>query len=550
VTQISAARPRRRPRIHWLFLLFLSIIIYTQAFHRAPCKKIAVKYQFQFSECYAPNINQDLYLSEASFVMAHDAATGYLVTKNKKNKGDSYSSNAISDSVEYGDESWELQDDAAAENWEEDHDDAMNYHDYQGSTWDTFSTNLLAVYGKTQVGSVYQQLNDGARALDLRPRIYNNGTVGFHHGSLINIPLTTITLAGLLEDAKQWCNDNPKELVIIFHHELTHEAGYNALSSEVYTEIDDFYVTGDDGVVYDEDENDSQDNDDDQTSYSYFYSGIAKLKGVYREQGVPYYPCEKLSGITVGEAMQLADLSKLGGKGYLLAVDRHDMYGSFCGKANWISDELVTCHSKNDDREGNSQRYQMCTDRKNTGKLSALRDYVLQSSNNDATDDADELGPPADEYYYPFNQIQGFWQVDSTSVKIGVKHAASTLLDDNRRSNVNAEMVQLAYNQQFKKINLFSMDNVALNGNAMFSVLRNGCGQSVIKDDDEYFTCGKNLVMPHMNVSQRLPIFWNIILIVVYSSLFIMVSVMLIQAFGLREHGLQDHRLECNGVLI
>lgn len=194
----------------------------------------------------------------------------------------------------------------------------------------------------------------------------------------------------------------------------------------------------------------------------------------------------------------------------------------------------------------------MCTNRKNTGqsKLSKLQEYVLASANNDATDNADELGPPADESYYPFNQIQGFWQVDSESATIGITHAASTLLDDNRRSNVNAEMVALAYDQKFTNINLFSMDNVALNGNAMFSVLRNGCGQSVIKDDDDYFACGKNLVMPHMNVSQRLPLFWNIILIVVYSSLFIMVSVMLIQAFGLRDHGLQDHRVECNGVLL
>jgi hypothetical protein len=40
--------PRRRPRISWLFFIFLSIVINSQAFHRAPCKKIAVKYQFQF----------------------------------------------------------------------------------------------------------------------------------------------------------------------------------------------------------------------------------------------------------------------------------------------------------------------------------------------------------------------------------------------------------------------------------------------------------------------------------------------------------------------
>ncbi|KAK1747389.1 hypothetical protein QTG54_001352 [Skeletonema marinoi] len=337
----------------------------------------------------------------------------------------------------------------------------MNYNNYydgqdQGSTWNKVSTGLLALYGKTQVGSVYQQLNDGARALDLRPKIYNNGTIGFHHGSLINIPLTSITLGGLLDDAKQWCNDNPKELVILFHHELTHEAGYNALSSEVYTEIDDFYVADDDGVSTNDDEESSNDNgyndDEQKSSYSYYYSGIAKLKQVYRDHGIPYYPCDMLSGVTVGEAMGLADLSKLGGKGYLLAVDRHDMYASFCGKANWASDELVTCHSKNEERDETSQ-YQMCTDRKNTGmnKLSALQEYVLASANNDATDNAYELGPPADESYYPFNQIQGFWQVDSTSVTIGVTHAASTLLDDNRRSNVNAEMVQLAYDRNSRR---------------------------------------------------------------------------------------------------
>lgn len=269
--------------------------------------------------------------------MAHDSATGYIHTKNNNNNnnnGDSYiSDDDVSESSEYVAESWGVNDDG----------DYYNYN--QGSTWNKISTNLLAVYGKTQVGSVYEQLNDGARALDLRPRIYNNGTIGFHHGSLINIPLSTITLGGLLEDAKQWCNDNPKELVILFHHELTHEAGYNALSSEVYTEIDDFYTADDDGSVtyddaYDDEEEESKSqsqdqgddyNDDQQKSgYSYFYSGIAKLKQVYRQHYVPYYPCDVLSGITVGEAMELADLSKLGGKGYLLAVDRHDMYGEHC----------------------------------------------------------------------------------------------------------------------------------------------------------------------------------------------------------------------------
>ena len=51
------------------------------------------------------------------------------------------------------------------------------------------------------------------------------------------------------------------------------------------------------------------------------------MKEIYASAGVPYYSCDKMSGLTVGEAMTMADLSETGGKGYLLAVDRHDMYG-------------------------------------------------------------------------------------------------------------------------------------------------------------------------------------------------------------------------------
>jgi hypothetical protein len=59
------------------------------------------------------------------------------------------------------------------------------------------------------------------------------------------------------------------------------------------------------------------------------------MKEVYKNHGVPYHTCKKLSGLTVEEAMELADLSQVGnsgggsssGKGYLMAVDRHDVYG-------------------------------------------------------------------------------------------------------------------------------------------------------------------------------------------------------------------------------
>mmetsp|Transcript_10554 Transcript_10554/g.21739 ORF Transcript_10554/g.21739 Transcript_10554/m.21739 type:complete len:562 (-) Transcript_10554:183-1868(-) len=531
------------------------------AFHRAPCTETSIRRQFQFSDCYAPNLNPNIPLNQASFVMSHDSATGYLSKNQGKNMNDE----------EYQREMQKL---------------GYNQNGNNNGRWNRITTALLSLYGKTQVGSVYDQLNNGARALDLRPKIYNNGTVGFHHGSLIDIPLTSITLRGLLEDAKQWCKDNPKELVLIFHSELVHEAGYNGLSSQLYIEVDDDddYGDGDndDGVAEEYHAN-ADDGDDDtviiddafyayeykddqqeqeQQNYEYIYSGIATLKNVYDEKGVPYYSCEKLGGLNVSQAMELADLSKYGGKGYLLAVDRHDIYASFCGKANWAQDQLVTCYSStsnynNDEHDGPDQNnanipsYVQCTDRKNSGvaKLNDLKTYVTASANNDPSDSPYELGPPEDESYYPFNQIQGLWQVDATSVQIGLLHA-STLLDDNRISKVNEEMVKMAYEGQFNTINIFAIDNVALNGNAMFSVLRNQCGQSVLKDNSDEPTCGRDLIMPKMETNRTLPIFWNIVLVVVYGSLVIMVTVMLFQAFRLRNKGPQDHRLVCHGHII
>lgn len=222
----------------------------------------------------------------------------------------------------------------------------------------------------------------------------------------------------------------------------------------------------------------------------------------------------------------------------------------------------MTCHTKYYEEQQQQQHNQdgdnspqmsfiHCTDTKGTGlsKLNALKEYVTASTNNDASDNYNELGPPADESYYPFNQIQGFWQVDATSVQIGLMHA-SNLLDDNRRSDVNKEMATMAYHGEFNAISVFALDNVALNGNAMFSILRNACGQSVIPDDMENPACGQELVMPNMSTSHTLPLVWNIVLFVVYGALAVMVLIMLVQAFGLRNEGPQEHRLICHGHVV
>ena len=266
-------------------------------YQRSPCRRAsAIRGQFQLPDCRAPDLDADLAIGQASFVMAHDAATGYLL--------DAGAGGRVDDD-----------DLGGAFGGEYDGVDNMNGGGSNGSgggngsgnRWSgAIASRLLSLYGKTQSGTAYDQLNDGARALDLRPKVYNNGTVGFHHGSLIDVPLRSITLGGLLDDVRRWCDDNPTELVLLFHSELAHESGYDGLSARV--------THGDAG--------------EEDGGYYYVYAGIGRMKAVYGGRGVPYLPCERLSGLTVGEFMGMADLSKAGGgRGYLLAVDRHDMYG-------------------------------------------------------------------------------------------------------------------------------------------------------------------------------------------------------------------------------
>ena len=298
----SAAHPLLLLLLPPLLVCTVLLDVASGHYQRSPCRRAsATRRQFQLPDCRAPDLDVDLAIGEASFVMAHDAATGYLAEGAGGRRG-------RVDDDDLGD----------AFGGEYDGVDDMNGGGSKGSNgssggngsggnrWSgAIAMRLLSLYGKTQRGTAYDQLNDGARALDLRPKVYNNGTVGFHHGSLIDVPLRSITLGGLLDDVRRWCDDNPTELVLLFHSELAHESGYAGLSTGAsYGD-----AGGEDG---------------------YAYAGIARMKAVYGGRGVPYLPCERLAGITVGEVMDMADLSKTGGgRGYLLAVDRHGMYGEF-----------------------------------------------------------------------------------------------------------------------------------------------------------------------------------------------------------------------------
>jgi hypothetical protein len=375
-------------------LLVVSLVFRaTDSYIRKPCTR-DVRAQFQFPDCYVPFMDTSLLISEASFLMAHDAGTGYIHPK----------------------------------------------------------TALHWFYSKTQVGTAYEQLQSGARALDVRPKLLSNGTVILQHG-IVDIHVTLETLAS---DAVRWCNENDDELVLLLTNNLQYETAYD----------------DDDG-----------------------YRATSAMKSVYDKLGVAYYTCDAVYGLTVGDVMEMGTLS---GGGYMIALDRQDYYGSFCGKMNWVESQLVTCYPG----AGN-----ICINSKGAEPLASLKNYVLASANNDATDNSQTLGPSADLETYPFNEIQAIWQVDASSVIAGVKHLSS-LLDDNKRSNVNREMAKMIHSEEFVSISLFLIDNVALNGNAIFSILRTQCGQSIASP------CGSEVSRPRMmRVSMSRILYWSILLL-------------------------------------
>jgi hypothetical protein len=427
------------------------------AFHHNSCSSDVAK-KFQFADCYLPDLADDLLLSEAGFLLSHDAATGYL----KKSSG-------------------------------------------------LLTNGATNLYSKNQIGDVYQQLDDGARALDVRPKILTNGTIVLHHGSL---PIA-VTLERLVIDARRWAVDNPDELVLIFHSDFDY-ASTKTSSSSSYNDDDGNQDGDDDG---DGDDDNASANDDDATDDDAIVASadttVAALSQVYANLGVTYVTCADLYGLTVSEAKELAQLSPVnystgdddasGGDdsygddngnenepgqtdaptesptksptqaptetdyGYLLAMDRHDVYAGSCAKQNYVANRIVTCYSSNNE-------ILPCTDHKSV-QHRKLKEYALASANNEPTDSNSVLGPPASTYYYPFNEVQTLWQVDGISAALGVSHVSS-IIDDNTKSHLNARVVDWVYNEEFDGISLLAVDHVRLNGNALTSVLRNRCGQS------------------------------------------------------------------------
>lgn len=401
-----------------LFLIFSRwSFLFVSAFNKRNCRGRAVRNQFQHPDCYVPDLDRNLLLSEASFLMAHDAATGYI---NKK----------------------------------------------KSAHW---------FYSKTQEGSIYDQLENGARVLDIRPKYFRSGVIGLHHGS---IDIVDKTLDDVIMEAKKWCSDNPTELVIILHNEMAYQYDYDVWNY----------------------------NDDAQA-----YSSVAALMRVYANHNVAYYTCADMNELTIGDVMDFARLGNNGrnnnfnrdddgtvanaqanqfddsnSQGYLIALDRHTYDARSCAKMNWIEYQLVTCYPPSSTctstPQANTKSHYYS---EGNAAFLSLKRYLLQSANNEATDYDYMLGPPEDLEKYPFFEIQALWQQTETSITRGLAHF-SNLLRDNSKSDLNYHVMQMVYEDQFNSISLLKVDNVAKNGLALFSVLRNRCGQFYNSYSDSY----------------------------------------------------------------
>ena len=145
----------RRPILVFFALRYFTVLV--SCYKRKPCVQ---RRQFQFPDCYIPDLDPSQLLSSASFLFSHDAGTGYMKPG--------------------------------------------------------VPSTFISSYAKTQIGTAYDQLNDGARALDLRPKLLNNGTVVLQHG-FVTIP---VTLNDLVSDAMRWCAENSDELVLLLHSNL------------------------------------------------------------------------------------------------------------------------------------------------------------------------------------------------------------------------------------------------------------------------------------------------------------------------------------------
>jgi len=78
------------------------------------------------------------------------------------------------------------------------------------SVYESASPSKLVDLARNQVGGFYEQLECGARALNVRPQVHE-GELKMHHGDVG----VDVTLSLALDEVVRWAGENPAELVVL-----------------------------------------------------------------------------------------------------------------------------------------------------------------------------------------------------------------------------------------------------------------------------------------------------------------------------------------------
>lgn len=297
------------------------------------------------------------------------------------------------------------------------HDTAMGYLGEPRRYFNpTDPDDILNAWTKTQIATVTEQLDCGARVFDMRPHVTNQldddeDPLVMHHGAVVVFH----PFKSMMQEMVDWAAEHPDDLVIA---EVVHCGGD---TDELKEECD------------------------------------TKSAEVLDELGIPYIfgdDCpEGIQGMTLQGAL---DKGKLAGGGNVLGL-----WGQ-CFQSNY--DPTRSCRGYEYETAGVSRKYLCWVNGTN-------REYAVDNI-FEYLDETHATGPPDDGRLW---QMQGLWQSGQQSVTLGTTYGASLMMDQyfsriNRMLFENLTVGRWG-TQGVDGVNLLEVDDVCDQGNNIMLAL-------------------------------------------------------------------------------
>ncbi|GMH73537.1 hypothetical protein TL16_g06221 [Triparma laevis f. inornata] len=303
-------------------------------------------------------------------------------------------------------------------------------HDAASGYLDTNNIVTKEVYDWTRTQdmpthSAADLLFCGARSFDWRPS-YKESKLQAHHGDV------TIehTFSDTLDEITFWAAANPTELVIMHIWDCVSDD-----SGDCTTEV---------------------------------------LKELSFRNLTAIDDCNKLNGITVGEAKALAQAPS-SGLGLVLPImpTTGNTGGQACSAENY--DESIACwgtksFTKSSSDPANPDVFD-CIELENINVDALYKDLSVEEKNGLMTtymDKVSQAGPSQGSV--PMYQIQALWEESVASVVIGELHLSS-LIEDEAKSKLNALTASYVNADRFPNLNYIEVNNVCDGGPELLAAL-------------------------------------------------------------------------------